>query len=234
MKYSDPTLRQLLTGEYVLGVLHGAARARFERLLRGDPALRRLVQEWQQDLAPLAEETRPVAPPARVLAAIKRRIDPVAAPTWWERLGFWRSVSALGATAVVVLALTTAFLMLRPPAAVTPSYVAILQDQSAQPAVVVTAYKGPWRLNIEPLARPTLRNGDVLQVWAIEKDSGAVRPLVAFAPGGPQQMAIDETAWKLVRGAHSLAVSIEPATRTAIAPTTPLLYSGLCVNLKGG
>ncbi len=59
MKYSDPALRQILAAEYALGSLHGAARVRFERLLRDDAELRRLVQEWQDDLAPLASETRP-------------------------------------------------------------------------------------------------------------------------------------------------------------------------------
>jgi anti-sigma-K factor RskA len=238
MNYNDPTLRQLLAGEYALGALHGAARAQFERLMRRDPALRSLVHEWEQDLAPLALETRAVTPPPRVLAAIKRRIESDAAPTesspgsLWERLGFWRAFSAIGAAAAVVLAVTTTVLLRAP--AVPPSYLAILADQAARPALVVTAYNDPKRLNIESLALPKLSADQVLQVWAIEKDSGTVRPLVAFTPGAPLQVAIKDTEWKLVRTAHSLAASIEPATTVASAPSTSLLYSGLCINLKGG
>ncbi len=238
MKYNDPTLRQILAGEYALGALHGAARARFERLLRRDPALRRLVQEWQQLLAPLVEETVAVTPPSRVLAAIKRRINPIDAQrtSWWERLGFWRGVSALGAAAVIVLAVTTTFLT--PPPTAAPNYVAVLQDQAAQPVLVVTAFKEPWRLTIEPVASTTLRADQVLQVWAVEKETGVVRPLTAFAPDlsrqhKAQQIALTEAHWKLIKTAHSLTVSIESAGSRPTAPTTPILYSGLCINLKG-
>ncbi len=236
MKYNDPTLRQILAGEYALGALHGAARARFERLLRGDTPLHRLVLAWQQLLAPLAQETPAVMPPARVLTAIKRRIEAADAPkqaSLWQRVGLWRTFSAIGAAAVIVLAIMTTLLTLRPPAAVPPSYVAILQDQTATPALVVTAFKNPWRLNVEPLALPTLRSDQVLQVWAVEKNSGVMRALLAFAPGKQREFAIAESDWKLVKTAHSLAVSIEPAGGTSAAPTTPLLYTGLCINLKG-
>jgi anti-sigma-K factor RskA len=237
MKYSDLTLRQTLAGEYALGALHGAARARFERLLRRDPALQALVYEWQQLLSPLAQETPAVAPPARVLAAIERRIGAetaAARPGFRERLGWWRAFSSVATAAAVVLALTTTLLVLRPPAAVPPSYVAILQDHAAQPALAVTAYKQPWRINVETLATASIAEDQVLQVWAVEKDSGVTRPLIAFTPGKAREFALSEEGWKLVRTAHSLVVSVEPATTVAVRPTTPLLYSGLCINLKGG
>jgi anti-sigma-K factor RskA len=239
MRYDDPTLREFLSGQYVLGALHGMARARFEELLRHDASLRTLVRAWENVLTPLAEETRPVKPPTRVYVAIQRRLDTgagaagVSSVRLWERLGFWRAFSAVGAVAVVVLALITTFVVLRPPAAVPPSYVAVIQDQAAQPVMVVTAFKGPWRLNIEPLAVPALAADKVMQVWAVEKDTGVMRPLVAFAPGKPQQLALTEAHWKLVKSAHSLAVSVEAAGSAPSAPSSPILYSGLCLNLKG-
>jgi anti-sigma-K factor RskA len=235
MNYRDPELRDLLAGQYVLGTLQGAARARFERLLRRDAPLRQLVRQWEERLTPLAAEIAPVAPPARVFAAIRRRIETGdgARATWWERLGVWRAFSAVGAAAVVVLAVTVGFLVLRTPTALAPSYVAVLADMNAAPAIVVTAFKSPWRVNIETLAPPTLPPGKVLQVWAVEKDTGVVRPLVAFTPGQLQQHALSEADWKLIRNAHALAVNIEPAGSNPSTPTTPVLYSGLCLSLKG-
>jgi anti-sigma-K factor RskA len=76
--------------------------------------------------------------------------------------------------------------------------------------------------------------GQVLQIWAIEKDTGTVRALATAKADKPAQVALNEEAWKLVRSAQSLAVSIEPAGATPTTPTSALLYSGLCINLKGG
>jgi anti-sigma-K factor RskA len=240
MKLADPDLRQMLAGEYVLGALHGRARARFERMLRADADLRRLVDEWQEDLAPLAQETRSVAPAPHVLAAIERRIDgggrtaTAPAQSLWNRLGFWRAFSFGSVAVAAVLALFTTMLALRAPPAVAPSYVAVLQNPAGQAALVVTGYRAPFRLKTEPIVLSRPEAGQVLQIWAIEKDTGTVRPLAVARADAPAQVALSDDAWKLVRNAQSLAVSVEPAGATAAAPTSPLIYSGLCINLKGG
>ena len=82
------------------------------------------------------------------------------------------------------------------------------------------------------LPRPA--EGQVLQIWAIEKDTGMARPLAIARADAPREVALSDDAWKLVRGAQSLAISIEPSGPAPSAPTTPLIYSGLCINLKGG
>ncbi|HEX2828751.1 MAG TPA: anti-sigma factor [Burkholderiales bacterium] len=238
MKLADPKLREMLAGEYALGALHGRARARFERMLRTDADLSRLVGEWQEDLAPLAQEARAVEPAPHVLAAIERRIEgggsPQARPSLWNRLGFWRTFSFGAATIAAVLAVFTSLLALRAPPSVAPSYVAILQNPAGQPALVVTGYRAPFHLKTEPIVLPRPAEGRVLQIWAIEKDTGAIRPLAVARADAPAQVALSDEAWKLVRGAQSLAVSVEPSGATPSAPTTPLIYSGLCINLKGG
>ena len=235
MKLADPGLRQILAGEYALGALHGRARLRFERMMQSDEGLRRLVEEWQADLAPLAFETRPVEPSPQVLQALERRIDGAAAPQrWWHRLGFWRTFSFGSAFIAAALAVFAFTLVLRPPAAVAPSYVALLQDQAGRPVLAVTGYRAPFRLKTEPLAGVAPGPGQVLQIWAIEKDTRAVRPLAVARADAPAQVALSDDAWKLVRGSYALAVSIEPEGAARTTPTTPLIYSGLCINLKGG
>lgn len=235
MRYADPHLREILAGEYALGSLRGRARARFERLVERDAGLRRLVHEWQDDLAPLADETRAVAPPPRVLEAIERRIGAAreAPRGFWNRLGFWRGLSAATAAMAAVLAIATVMLVGRPPAPLAPSYVAVLQNQAAQPVLVVTAYRQPFRMKTEPIGLPAPPAGQVLQIWAEEKGTGRLRALAVAAPDAPAQLALSDEAWKLVRGAERLAVSLEPAGATPAAPTSPLIYSGLCINLKG-
>ena len=51
--YRNPQLRDKLAAEYVVGTLRGRARARFQALLRYDPDLRRIVEEWEARLTPL-------------------------------------------------------------------------------------------------------------------------------------------------------------------------------------
>ena len=67
----------------------------------------------------------------------------------------------------------------------------------------------------------------------LDRAAGVMRPLLAITPGPAQQLALTEAQWKLIKGAHSLVASVEPAASVSVAPTTPLLYSGLCINLKG-
>ena len=50
--------REALAAEYVLGSLDHAMRLRVEQMMRTDPELARLVDVWQQRLAPLAATCR--------------------------------------------------------------------------------------------------------------------------------------------------------------------------------
>jgi anti-sigma-K factor RskA len=74
VRYDQPQLRDKLAAEYVLGTMTGRVRARCQRLLRYDAALRRDVAAWETRLAPLADLTSAVNPPARVWRAITARI----------------------------------------------------------------------------------------------------------------------------------------------------------------
>ncbi len=47
MNYQNPELRDRLAAEYALGTLRGAARRRFQRLMKDDPALRDLTLGWE-------------------------------------------------------------------------------------------------------------------------------------------------------------------------------------------
>ena len=72
MNYRDPKLRDLLAGEYAMGLLPSRARARFERLMADDDELARLVADWQERLAPIDGTAPPVAPPRRAWRSIEQ------------------------------------------------------------------------------------------------------------------------------------------------------------------
>ena len=62
MNYQNARLRRLLAAEYVLGTLRGPARRRFERLARGDAALRAEQYFWEARLGQLLGAVTPVVP----------------------------------------------------------------------------------------------------------------------------------------------------------------------------
>ncbi|MBI3897767.1 MAG: hypothetical protein HY308_05640 [Gammaproteobacteria bacterium] len=233
MKYDDPALQELLAGEYVLGALRGAARARFETLLRRDPALRRRVTQWQERLAPLAQEITEVPPPRRVLRQLRARLRAGATELrWWERLDFWRPFGATAAALLIALTIYFGMPIERVSAPLGPRYVAVLADQAEQPAVVVMAHVNPWRLTVEPLASVTIPPGRVLQIWAVERGTGVVRRLARLTSADAQQTALTQAGWQFVKGAESLIATAEPIEVASTVPTGAVIYSGLCINLK--
>jgi anti-sigma-K factor RskA len=238
MRYDHPELRDRLAGEYVLGMLRGRARERFQRLLATDPHLHQLVLAWAERFAPLAEETRSVTPPARVFLAIKARLDASPVPVvsrWWQRLGFWQAVSAGAVAMALTLAVLLGSILLRSaPVPAGPNYIALLQDDAAQPALMLTAYNKPsWHVDVEMLAEHAVPPGQTIQVWAVARDTGATVPLITLKDEHVQRIALSEAAWKLVRGAEFLIVTLEPAGISPHEPSGPRQYRGRCINLKG-
>lgn len=129
-----PELVDRLAGEYVLGVLRGAARRRFEMLAARDPAIRATIERWQAHLGAMPELTPAAAPPeggwqaleralgladaarasperARSASAISAATPATAAARgrrqrWFESLAFWRgwSFAATGAAIAAAIA----------------------------------------------------------------------------------------------------------------------------------
>ncbi|GAB4358535.1 MAG: anti-sigma factor [Kiloniellaceae bacterium] len=246
-RYDSEELQELLASGYVAGALHGAARRRFETLMRTRPALRRRVEAWEHRLTALNDTTPEVAPPARVWRAIRQRIAPAAAAPapasagLWSSLAFWRPFGALAACLAVLLGGYAAYTALEPwetqqvaqaPAQGQPSYVAVLEDEADQPVLVVTAFKGPWRVTVEPLRDLTPYQGKVFQVWAIEKETGATRPLLQVSGSAVLRQPLGEAGWDAIKTSESLAVTLEDAGPAPAAPSGPVLFSGLCLNLK--
>ena len=241
MRYDDPELQDRLASQYALGALSGLARRRFESLMRERPALQARVAAWQEELAPLADTAPPIVPPAHVLNALHRQLfhghQPRKRPAWWDRAALWRwtaGAALAAAAALVAYVVVEPGLLDEPPVVaerqVSPSYVAVLADEANTPGIVVTAFNKPWRLAVEPLEGLTAPQGAVLQIWAVERDTGTTRPLVKMADRVPTQLAMSEAMWSMVKNAESLVVSLDEPE--AEAPGR-ILYAGLCIRLDG-
>ncbi len=244
MRYDDPDLQDELAAQYALGALTGRGRRRLETLMSQRPALHARVTAWEEQLAPLTDTAPPIVPPGHVLTGLHRRLfHGHPAPTVqyarstgsrWDRLSVWRWMTG---AAVAVAAALMAYVAIdlgfgEEPAAISgpPSYVAVLSDDSETPGIVVTAFDKPWRLAVEPLDGLSAPEGSVLQIWAVERDTGVTRPLVRVADRAPVQLAMSTEMWSMVTNAESLIVSLDDAEAQGPGPA---LYAGLCIRLKG-
>lgn len=110
MKRQDPQLRSLLAAEYALGTLRGRARARFERMLEHDAALRDEVAQWDARFYDLMHSgVTPQTPDPRVLESARARLGlapdatrPAASPPATVRPRRRRRWSLAAAAAVLV------------------------------------------------------------------------------------------------------------------------------------
>lgn len=247
MRYRDkPELQQRLSGEYVLGTLRGAARARFQRWMRADASLRRAVGEWQSRLAPLAAAVSPVAPPARVWEAIAARIatgpEP-ARPGLWGNLAFWRNLglATSGAAAALLGAMLLSASVPQQPApppqivrvpaeAVPASYVVVLSDPKTQkPVMMLSAMRKSDQLLVKRLDDTIVVPGKSLELWALPTGQPP-KSLGLVGMEDKHMLRLNAIADQSLGAIPTLAVSLEPkGGSTTGAPTGPVLYSGPCI-----
>jgi anti-sigma-K factor RskA len=234
-KSGNPRLRDRLAAEYVLGTMRGAARARFQGLLKYDPGLRRLVAEWEAHLTPMAVAAGEIAPPARLWQRIASRTGMRASgSTWWASLAFWRTCTVATTAAVLALAVYVAILPTPEPPIAT---VAVMSDDQSRPGMVVSwpqlrdARSPHIRVRIIQ-EKPTIPPDASWQLWILPKAKAAPIPLALVGQEPMQTIRIDRAQVKGVWQSWGLALSVEPRGGSPTgSPTGPVLFKGQCVRV---
>jgi anti-sigma-K factor RskA len=233
MKLRDhPVLSDKLAAEYVLGTLKGGARRRFETHLREDPALRRLVTEWEERLAPMAEFSPPQLAPERVWLSIERRLGLRRRHTAWqfwrsESLVFWRTLGlASMGCALLLVGVISSSLLDRPQV----DYLAMLQDDKARTALLLTGDARREVLTVRLVEPAPVAADRSLQLWAVPKQ-GNPRSLGVLSDRGVIELGLSRTA--IGDDVALLAVSLEPrgGSPNPDGPTGPILYKGNWVRI---
>ena len=241
MNYRRPELRDRLAAEYVLGVLHGRARARFEGLLRDDALLQARVAFWESKLMPMAASMWAAAPSDKVWRAIAARVAPReardAVKPWWAR---WFEARMLGSLAAgVLLGLTLTLIGPMPRDRITEeptdsqlpqSYVGVLATADGRTGVIVSSLRHGKVMDVKQVQPVPVASGQTLYLWAIEAD-GTTRPIGPVSQGKFVQVALAQTSETLFASATELALSIEAETATPLSPHGPFVYRGLCGKL---
>jgi anti-sigma-K factor RskA len=218
--------RDLLAGEYALGVLTRAEAAEVDAAAAHDPNLRAAIDAWDDRLAPMATLVPRVAPPPELWSRIvaSAGLGAMAAPKrgllrrTWHSTPFWRGTTA------AALALAAAFAgvtFLRAPAP--PERLAAALAPPGVPAAVFLAEVQPdGRVLIRPLGPVTVQSGKDLELWALP--AGATRPvsLGVLPPIGRNLPPRD-----LLAADTQLMISLEPqGGSTTGLPTGPVLWGG--------
>ena len=192
--YRNPEVRDKLAAEYVLGTLRGRARARFQALLRYDPDLRRIVAEWDARLTPLTAAAGEIAPPARVWQAVAGRIaGAVRGGGSRTGLAFWRGLAVTSTAFVLILA---AFIGMTPRPEPPMAMVAVMNDESGQPAMVVSW--PPMKAMRDPHVRikvvqehPVMESGTSWEMWMLPGGKGAPVSLGLITTDRDQVMKVN-------------------------------------------
>ena len=238
MNYRRPELRDRLAAEYVLGTLHGHARARMQQLLRDDLLLQARVAFWEHKLLPMAAPLWAAAPSAKVWRAIAARVAPrEAVRPWWAR---WFEARLLGSLAAgLVLGLTLTLIgpaLLERDAAeiqdsqLPQSYVGVLAAANGRTGVIVSSLRHGKVMDVKQVQPVPLEAGRTLYLWAIDAD-GATRPIGPVPQGSFVQVALAQTSETLFARAVELALSVESETAAPLLPNGPYVYRGLCGKL---
>jgi anti-sigma-K factor RskA len=249
--HRHPELLDRLAAAHALGTLRGGARRRFEALAREQASVRAAALLWQAHAASLTELQDSVAPPPELWTRIEQRIRaeqawrtlkaPASPPPprrWWQALAVWQGLTATGglatAAAVALLMVSTGRhqeslrgLQAELAGAQQIRYVAVLQDDQAGPALLVTYDARGQRLQLQREGGYQEAPQRSLQLWALPP-GGKPRSLGVLSRDRALSLGAREAD---VKGVPTLAVSLEPlgGVPSEGGPTGPVLFKGALI-----
>lgn len=234
LRYQNPELQELLASNYVTGTLRGPARKRMEALMHANSDLRQRVRQWENKLQPLHQHTPDIAPEKstwdKIARAINGATDPLVA-SLRRKLNFYKYFSGFALSCALVLAILFGTPFLQPQPAVI-NYVAVMNDENAQPAMVVTLTQAGRALSLDMLQKPQIENHQNLQLWAISRVDGSITSLGQITVEKHIEKSLSKPQWGLIKDAEYLIVSVEN-TPGASSPSTRIVAKGLCVKVEG-
>lgn len=240
----DPELR---CAEYALGALDADERRALEREADADPSLAATIDAWQRRLAPLAEDLRPLAVPARVWTRIERDLgwlpmrsavpETPAPAAWWDNLRVWRFVGVGASFAAIALAVINVTVLREEQHA--PAQQVAQQAAQAEGYMVATIARpdgiAHWTATIDlrrhemvvvPAVKPTVAADRATELWLIAPGEKPIA-LGVFPANTPAHMALPANVFARLGPKAVLAVSIEPPGGSPTGqPTGPVVATG--------
>lgn len=240
MTLDNPELVELLAQRYVLGTQRGAARQRFETLMKARADARRAVDYWEALLTPLAWSLDPVQPSELAWQRICRELGIGAGrsglqpPLIGKHSNRWAALAAAFGAIAVITAGGWWRAANRPPDIVTETIVERVPEAVAVAVVSDSEGQALWLTRIAPDSRELTvrvvndveqRPDNDYELWALT-DAGVPVSLGLLPQSGRRIVILDDAAIVALASSSTLAVSLEPQGGSPQAtPTGPVLYT---------
>ncbi|HEX7966050.1 MAG TPA: anti-sigma factor [Gammaproteobacteria bacterium] len=222
MRYEGTKLHTLLAGEYVLGLLRGPARRRFERLMMESRALAAEVVQWESHFASLALSLEPVEPPGYLLWRLMGRVRAESRPRS-ERLRntFWRTWAVAATLLLAVIVVTERY---APPVEAKPAEFALMSDAKGGPLWLISVHPEAQRIDLKALAVNTPPEGKSYELWMLP-ESGNPVPMGLMNETGLASKTLPPGFFRRLAASKGLAISLEPKGGSPTGlPTGPVLW----------
>lgn len=227
MKYEGSKLQNLLAGEYVLGLLAGAARQRFERLLMESASLRAEVTAWEGRFAAWSLRLAPVTPPEylgwRLMGRIRNEAKAKRGPAG---PGLWRAWAVAATLLLAVMVVTERYL---PEAEQKPAEMALVLDAKGKPLWLISVHPEDRRIDMKAVTPNPPPTGKSYELWMLP-DSGNPVPMGLMNETGTASESVSAELLAHLAKAKGLAISIEPQGGSPTGlPTGPVVYTAALV-----
>lgn len=242
MKYTNPALLEHLASSYVLGVLSGGAKRRFERLQGDRVDVRIQVEQWEARLHQLAVSVPEQQPSKQLWAviAVRTQPTPVASAAGW--LGWLRPAGfGLGGLAAGVLAASAVFftapalfttadqIAMRAGEKLPQSYVGLLTDAAGNGKVLVSSLRHGKTMSIKVIGSYSPPAIGRLVLWAVPA-SGPAFAIGSVPAEGTAVAMLPDTSEKLLSKVSKLVVTVE-TDAVPVAPGDNVFFRGNCAKL---
>lgn len=226
----DRSRDEIISGEYVLGVLSAEDRRRVEARIAVDRRFAQQVRRWQANLSGFNDDYEDVKPPADLYNRLERRIfgaADVKQAGWLEQL--WGSVLLWRGLTVASLVLAGAIAYFQGanllPVTREKPLVAELTGQDSPINLVATFDFDSGRLSIVPAALKQAEPKS-LEVWLIDGDKPP-QSLGILPDNGNGEIVVTSEMRKSFTEGKTIAISIEPyGGAPSGAPTGPVVALG--------
>lgn len=226
----DRSRDEIISGEYVLGVLSEEDRRRVEARIATDPKFAMQVRRWQTNLADFNDGYQDARPPQELYGRIEKRLfgegESVQSGVWqslWGSLAVWRTLTA--AALVIAVGFAVADGIRLPWATSSALLVAELTGMDSPISLVATYDFASGRLSVTPAALKQ-EQPKSLELWLIE-DGKPPASLGVLPEDGRGDILITADLRSAFSAGKTIAITVEPLGGAPDGkPTGPVIALG--------